>query len=262
METSRPCPPRRASAKNKLRALAKGLHGRGRELRRNGGVAARCGARREGAQGAGGTYTSLVKEAADAAKAAEEAAAKTGAVPSELAARVLEANAAVDEFAGNAKSKLSGVVAKQMMGIDAQSDRLKKSIGEIFGGLNIDPVLNGMQTLVGLFDRNSAAGRTMKFLFESIFQPLINQAEKAAYVVEAFALGFLIGLTKVYIEIKPLIKTISDLFGFEDTSLTDTLSMVTIAAKSAAYVFTGFAGDPRLDHRARCSSPVWRSRRR
>ncbi len=110
-------------------------------------------------------------------------------------------------------------------------------------------MLNAEQTLVGLFDKYSAAGGTMKFLFEEIFQPLINQAEKAAYVVEAFALGFLIGLTKVYIEIKPLIRTISDLFGFEDTSLTDTLNFVTIAAKSAAYVFAGFvavAGSGRL----------------
>lgn len=225
---------------DKLRALAKGLQDAG-ESSDAMADSLRVAALAERALGEGSTYTALVKEAADATKAAEEAAAKTGAVPKELAARVLEANAAVDRFAGNAKSKLSGVVAKQMKGLDAQSTKLKKSIGEIFGGLNIDPVLNGMQTLVGLFDKNTAAGQTMQFLFESIFQPLIDQAETAAYAVEAFALGFLIGLTKLYIAVKPAIQAVSELFGFEDTALLDLLTSAKGAGEIVAYVFTGIA---------------------
>jgi hypothetical protein len=73
----------------------------------------------------------------------------------------------------------------------------------------------------------------MKWLFESVFQPLIDQAEKAAYVVEALALGFLIGVTKMYIAAKPAIKAIGELLGFEDTSLADTLDM---ARKAGEYL--------------------------
>jgi hypothetical protein len=215
---------------DKLRALAKGLQDAGESSA-------------EKALGAEGSaaYTGLVKAAADATIAAEEAAEKTGAVPDKLAAEVLKANAAVDEFAANAKSKLGPIVAQQMRGLDAQSKTLKKNIGQIFGGLDIEPVLDGMSILVGLFDKNTAAGQAMKFLFESVFQPIIDQARNAALVVEAFAIGFLIGLTKVYIALKPVIRTISDLFGFDDTSLTDTLTSAKGIGETASYVFVGVA---------------------
>jgi hypothetical protein len=97
-----------------------------------------------------------------------------------------------------------------------------------------------MRTLVGLFDEGTAAGVTMRFLFETVFQPIIDQARNAAYAVEAFALGFLIGLTKVYIAIKPAIKAIVEFFGFDDTSLESVLALVTKAGEYAAYIFVGF----------------------
>lgn len=135
---------------------------------------------------------------------------------------------------------LGGLVAKQMRGLDAQAGKFKKNIGALFGGLNIEPVLAGLERLVGLFDQTTAAGQTIKFIFEAVFQPLIDQADKAALVIEAFALGFLIGMTKVYIALKPAIKAVSEFFGFEDTSLSDVLALATKAGEYAAYIFVGF----------------------
>src|SRR5690606_11444273 len=97
----------------------------------------------------------------------------------------------VDEFARTTEQKFGGIVQRKMLGLGAQTDRLKRNFSDLFGSLDIEPVLAGMQILVGLFDENTAAGRAMKFLFEEIFQPLIDQAENAALVIEAFALGFL-----------------------------------------------------------------------
>jgi hypothetical protein len=144
---------------------------------------------------------------------------------------------AVSELAAETQAKLGGIVARQMLGLEAQGTRLKSNVASIFGGLEITPALEGMQTLVGLFDKSSAAGQAMKFLFESVFQPLINQAQTAAYVVEAFALGFLIGLTKVYIAVKPTIAAIAELFGFDDASLTDTLTLAKNASEFLAKAF-------------------------
>lgn len=149
---------------------------------------------------------------------------------------------AVGALAAETQAKFGGIVAKQMMGLDAQSARLKSNIGGVFGGLDIDPVLEGFSKLVGLFDQNTAAGETMKFLFESVFQPLIDSADEAATVIEAFALGFLIGLTKVYIAVKPAIKAVSEFFGFEDSSLTDTLDMAKKAGELIVPVFLVFVG--------------------
>lgn len=131
---------------------------------------------------------------------------------------------------------LAPIVRKRMMGLSAQSAKLSKNFGDLFGGLDIEPVLEGFRILVDLFDKNTAAGQAMKFLFEEIFQPLIDQATNAAYVIEAFVLGFLIGLTKLYIELKPAIRAIGEFFGFEDTSLTDTLDMAKQAGELIAPV--------------------------
>lgn len=153
--------------------------------------------------------------------------------------RLKDAKGATAELADEVSGKLGGIVAKKMMGLDAQSAKLKKNFTGLFDGLNIDPVLEGFRVLVDLFDKNTAAGEAMQFIFESIFQPLIDQATNAAYVVEAFVLGFLIGMTKLYIAVKPAIKAAKEFFGFEDTSLSDTLDIAKIAGEALVPVFLG-----------------------
>jgi hypothetical protein len=174
-----------------------------------------------------------------AAALAETALGQGGA--SDFIERIREGKTAVRDLATEASTKLGGIVSRQMLGLDAQSARLKSGIAGVFGGLDIDPVLAGMNRLVGLFDKNSAAGQAMSFLFEKVFQPLINQADKAALVIEAFALGFLIGLTKLYIALKPAIKAVGEFFGFESTSLTDVLGMAKKAGELIAPVFAVLA---------------------
>ncbi len=174
-----------------------------------------------------------------AAALAETALGQGGAA--DFVARIREGKTAVADLAQETSTKLGGIVSRQMIGLDAQGERLKKSVADLFGGLNIDPVLAGMQRLVGLFDKNSAAGKAMSFLFERVFQPLIDQADKAAIVIEAFVLGFLIGLTKLYIALKPAIKAVGEFFGFEDTSLSDVLAIAKKAGEVIAPVFAALA---------------------
>lgn len=174
-------------------------------------------------------------EALRAAALAERALGKGGAA--EFVETLNKGKGSVADLAKATSAALGGTVAKQMRGLDAQSARLKKSLGDIFGGLNIEPVLAGFETLVGIFDKSSASGQTIKFLFEEIFQPIINGAEVAAYAVEAFVLGFLIGATKLYIALKPIIKGIAEFFGFESPELADTMALVTKAGEVMFAVF-------------------------
>ncbi len=174
-----------------------------------------------------------------AAALAESALGKGGSA--KFLADIKAGKVAVADLASTATSKLGGIVAQQMRGLDAQSAKLKANVSGIFGGLNIEPVLAGLEILVGLFDKNTASGETIKFLFETVFQPLIDQAKTAAIVIEAFALGFEIGLLKMYIAAKPTIKAISEFFSFEDTSLEDVLNAVATAAEYLAPVVVGLA---------------------
>lgn len=174
-----------------------------------------------------------------AASLAERALGQGGA--QEFIDQIKEGKQSVADLAAETQTKLGGIVSKQMMSIGAQSATLQSNIGKIFGGLDIEPVLTGMQRLVGLFDANSASGQALKLIFESVFQPLINQADKASTIIEAFVLGFEIGLVRVYIAAKPAIKAVSEFFSFKDTSLADALSVVTTAAEYIAPVIVAAA---------------------
>ena len=174
-----------------------------------------------------------------AAALAEAALGQGGA--DEFIASMREGKLSVQEFANTTEAKLGGIVGRQMLGLEAQGARFRANVSDLFGGLNIDPVLSAMQLLVGLFDRTTESGRAMQMLFEKVFQPLIDQAENAAQVVVGFALGFLIGLTKVYIALKPAIKAIGEFFGFEDTSLTDVCKLAAKAGEFMAMIFVGVA---------------------
>ncbi len=149
---------------------------------------------------------------------------------------------AVDDLSTSINAKLGGLVQAQMKGLNAQSGIFKRNISSLFGGLNIEPVLDGLQRLVALFDENTAAGAAIKVIFEGVFQPLINSVDKASVVVEAFVLGVLIGLTKLYIQAKPVIKYLEDLFGFDDPATADTMATVTAVAEKLVPVMVILAG--------------------
>jgi len=170
-----------------------------------------------------------------AASLAEAALGQGGA--DDFIASLREGKTSVTEFANITERKLGGIVARQMLGLEAQGARLKRNLGDLFGGLKIDSVLEAMGLLVGFFDKTSSSGKALQFLFETVFQPIIDGALKAAQVVEGFALGFLIGLTKMYIAAKPAIKAVADFFGFENTSLEDVCKAAAKAGEFAAKAF-------------------------
>lgn len=193
-------------------------------------------------KGASSGYLTLVQAATDAQKAVDEAAAKSGgAVDKKLTAKLDEANKALGDFEQKAVVGLGGVVARQMQGLGAQSQRLESNLGDLFGGLDIDPVLKGMSKLVDLFDENSASGKAIKFIFESIFQPLIDGADEAATAVEAFVLGFLIGAMKLYLALRPAIKAVEEFFGLDGSELEIDFKTITQVGEALAPVLLAVA---------------------
>lgn len=136
-----------------------------------------------------------------AAATAEAALGQGGA--SKFVEQIKAGTLTVDAFSKNVQDKLGGIVAKQMLSLSSQGERLKANVAGIFGGLNIEPFLTGLSRLVGLFDKDTAAGQTLKFAFETLFQPLLDHADDVAIALEAVALKILIVGLKVYIALKP-----------------------------------------------------------
>ncbi len=190
-----------------------------------------------------GTSAEDLPKALTAAAQAEKALGQEGAKA--WIDSMNAAGASTDEFASEAAKKFGGSVQRQMLGLGEQSKTLKKNFASTFGGLKIDPLLEGLQTLVALFDQNTVAGETIKFLFEEIFQPIIDAVVKAIPLVEAFFIGLLIGATKAYIALKPAIKGIKEFLGFDDETTAETFASFTKAGEYAAYfvggIMAGFA---------------------
>lgn len=137
--------------------------------------------------------------------------------------------------------KFGGIVARQMLGLEAQGARLKANVGQLFGDLEIESALQGFRTLVDLFDENTTAGRFLKGVLETVLQPIIDQAQVAAWFVEALFLGFAIGAVKAYVAVKPVIDRVSELLGI-DTSGWDLETVLAGVAKVGEYLVPLFAG--------------------
>jgi hypothetical protein len=108
----------------------------------------------------------------------------------------------VGEITREIDSKFGGIAKKRMMGLGEQGARLKKNLGEVFGGLDLDPLLRGLDRLVGMFNETHVIGRAIKMVFEGVFGPLVAGSEDAAVKLEAFVLNAAIFLTKGYISFR------------------------------------------------------------
>jgi hypothetical protein len=141
------------------------------------------------------------------------------AMAGDLAKTGLRGKALTDELESAAvkaaELKFGPDFAKQMLSLDVQSKRFGANLAGTFGGLNIEGLLGGMSSLVALFDSSTASGQTMKFLFETLFQPIIDGVAEAIPKIERLFLYAEIWALKAYIGLKPymgIIKTIGTAF--------------------------------------------------
>lgn len=135
-----------------------------------------------------------------------------------LAAGALVAAAALVTLAVGFAHVVFGAIklADKNKRLDAASAKLKKNFADIFGGLKIDKVLDGLDTLVALFDKNTASGKAIKFLFETMFQPIIDGIAAAIPYIERFALLAVLYALKAYNALKPYsaeIKLVAQVLG-------------------------------------------------
>lgn len=73
-----------------------------------------------------------------------------------------------------AKLKWGPDFAKQMISLPNQAARLKQNLAGIFSGLKIEGLLENLSKMVALFDSNTASGKAIKVVFESMFQPVVD----------------------------------------------------------------------------------------
>jgi len=89
-----------------------------------------------------------------------------------------------------ARIKFGPDFQKEMLSLDQQSKVLQLNLQSVFGGLKIEGLLGALQKMIALFDDTTESGKTIKVVFESLFQPLIDGVTDSQYAVERFFIQF------------------------------------------------------------------------
>lgn len=110
----------------------------------------------------------------------------TGKVPPELAAQM---------------SEFQRIASAKLLSLDAQGARFKENIGRVFGSLKIEGFLGGLQKLGSLIDADTASGRVLMFLFQKLFQPLVDGATRAMPTIERVFLLLELRALQAYIAV-------------------------------------------------------------
>lgn len=145
-------------------------------------------------------HASQIPAALRALAKAEVALGQGGAA--EFVAQLQTGRLSVEQLSGVVERKFGGIVERRLMSLGSLGGRLKDNLADIFGGLDIDPLLRGLDRLVGMLDESHAVGMAAKHVFEDIFGPLVEGSEGAAVKLEEFVLDSAIFLMRGYVEFK------------------------------------------------------------
>jgi hypothetical protein len=82
-------------------------------------------------------------------------------------------------------------------------ERFKKEVTGLFEGVRVDKLLRPMDQLLDLFNKNTASGQALKFLIETLLNPIIEGARKGApLLVEMFKGGIIAALDLVIVVLR------------------------------------------------------------
>lgn len=186
-------------------------------------------------QGAGGKIQNIIEKAL--AGGEFEISAKTlkgtgvstamiaeqlGITPKQLEAQIkagqISAEKGVDALTKAANAKFGALAGKQVLDFGAQMQKLKDNIIGIFADVDTSGFLGALKDVLSVFDSSTSSGAALREMLIGTFNALFKVVEAVAPFVKAFLKGMIIIALQIYIAFKPLIKTIQDAFGGDNTA--------------------------------------------
>lgn len=137
----------------------------------------------------------------------------SGTAFARMAVGANRAGVSVSRLAADVQARFGNIAARQMLDLNVMGDKLRESFTDLFSGLNIEPILRGINTITQLFSQNTATGKALKALVEIIFQPLIDGAAEGTPIVKRFFQGMVIAALKVVIVLLTLRNWFKRTFG-------------------------------------------------
>lgn len=102
-----------------------------------------------------------------------------------------------------AEAKFGPEWEKQMTSLTKLGSKLQAALDRLFKTLNIEKVLNGLASLVGLFDKGEVSANALETVFGDVVQQLLNFVADVIPKVRSAFIQFEILVLKAIIAIKP-----------------------------------------------------------
>jgi hypothetical protein len=130
-----------------------------------------------------------------------------------MAAGAARTGRSVRALADDVRARLGGIASRNMLKLGVQMRRLRQNFDRITDALKIEGLFQGFSNVVRLLSQTTASGRALRTIFQGLFQPVINQAVRAAPLVVAFFEGMVIGALQVAIAVVRTRNALRDAFG-------------------------------------------------
>ncbi len=125
----------------------------------------------------------------------------------------------VRKLADDVRARLGGIAKAQALDLNVQIQKLHESWAQLFSGVNIEPLLKGLNEVTQLFSQNTATGKALKVLIETLFQPLIGQLGGLGSIAKNTFRYMVLGVQTVVLAVMGLLVWFKRTFGFLPTIL-------------------------------------------
>jgi hypothetical protein len=82
----------------------------------------------------------------------------------------------VSALAGRWRAAFGDIARRQANGLDRQMARLHENFTQLFSGIRLDGFLDGLNKVLSIFSQSSAAGRALKQIITTMFNPSLDAA--------------------------------------------------------------------------------------
>ncbi len=136
--------------------------------------------------------------------------------------------------------RFGDIAKKQMLALPVQIARAKANLGRIFEGVDVTPVLAGLDRVLSLLDETTETGRALRTMAKSVLQPLANAAGQALPLLEGFVYGAVLAIQGLVMWGLKAALAVKRMFG--GSSLLKDIDAFELAVYAGAGAVGGFVG--------------------
>lgn len=131
------------------------------------------------------------------------------------------------------QAKFGAAAAKQMLAFPTQIAKAKENLDRLFVGVKIEKFLGALHEVLSLLDENTASGRALKAIFESLLNPIFEAIGARGGLARAFFQGMIIIALQFAIGVMKVKKALSEAFGGSTAGISNFQVAMTVGKVAA-----------------------------